>query len=175
MTTAQDLKAAIRDVPDFPKKGIIFKDITPILKDPELLRGTIDLLVKRYEDQGIDYVVGVEARGFILASALAMRLGAGFIPVRKPGKLPCDTHKATYDLEYGTDSIEIHQDAVRAGDRVLIADDLLATGGTLEAAVKLIESIGGKVDTCIVAIELAFLEGRKRAPGKEIVSLLRYD
>lgn len=174
MITAEHLKAAIRDVPDFPKKGILFKDITPILKNPELLGGAVELFADRYHLKGIDYVVGIEARGFILASALAVRLGAGFIPVRKPGKLPCPAHRVTYELEYGKDSLEVHQDAIEKGKKVLILDDLLATGGTAGGASDLVERCGGRLVELAFLVELDFLQGRKKLAPRSVFSLIHF-
>ena len=169
-----DLRKAIRDVPDFPKKGIVFKDITTLLKDKDALRLAIDLLADRYIGKGIDLVLGVEARGFIIAGIMAYKLGIGFIPVRKPGKLPAETIKETYELEYGTDSLELHKDAIKPGQTVLIADDLLATGGTARAAVELIRKLGGKVYGLAFLIELDFLHGRKKLEGLDIFSLIKF-
>jgi adenine phosphoribosyltransferase len=169
-----DLKKTIRNVPDFPKKGILFYDITTLLKNGAALQETIDLLVSRYQKEKIDLVLGVESRGFIFASALACRLGAGFIPVRKPGKLPAETLKVTYDLEYGQDSLEIHRDAIQPGQRVLLVDDLLATGGTAAATLKLIQQLGGIVAGVAFVIELEFLNGRKKLEGYDLYSILKY-
>ncbi|MFH0839500.1 MAG: adenine phosphoribosyltransferase [Candidatus Omnitrophota bacterium] len=171
---ADELKAAIRDVPDFPKKGIIFKDITPLLKDAALFKKAVDALVDQFKDKKIDRVVSVESRGFILGSAIAYKLGASFIPVRKKGKLPHLTYYAEYALEYGTDILEMHQDAIRKGDKVLIIDDLLATGGTLGAAINLVEKMGGEIAGIGFLIELAFLKGREKNKGHEIFSLIKY-
>lgn len=170
----EDLKRKIRDVPDFPKPGILFKDITPLLADVRSFQRVIDLLAKRYADKAIDYVVGVESRGFIFASALAYRIDAGFIPVRKRGKLPYKTEKVEYALEYGTDSVEIHSDAVHQGSRVLVVDDLLATGGTAKATCDLVEKTGGCVVECAFVIELGFLKGREKMKGREVFSLIQY-
>ena len=169
-----DLKKLIREVPDFPKPGILFYDITTLLKDPHGLHTLICDLAARYEDQRPDLVVGIEARGFVFGPALAFRLGVGFVPVRKPKKLPAETVAVTYDLEYGTDGLEIHKDAVQPGQRVLIMDDLLATGGTAEATVKLVEMLGGKVSGLAFVIELEFLNGRRRLDGYDVFSLLKY-
>src|ERR1035437_5184163 len=157
---SDDLKQYIRDVPDFPKKGIIFKDITTLLKNPASLKLTLDILYDRVKGLKIDKVVGIEARGFIFGAMLAEKLNAGFVPVRKPGKLPAAVFKQTYELEYGTDTIEIHTDAIAKGDRILLHDDLLATGGTAKAACDLIEIIGGNVVQTLFIIELGFLGGR---------------
>jgi len=169
-----DLKNIIRDIPDFPKKGIIFKDITTLLQDAKSYQRMIDLLSHQYIGEHIDKVVGVEARGFIIGSAMAYKLGAGIVLVRKPGKLPSDTFSKTYDLEYGTDTLEIHQDAIKAGERILIADDLLATGGTMAAVVDLVRSQGGEIVGCCFMAELEFLEGRKKLPEENIFSLLKF-
>lgn len=168
------LKRAIRDVPDFPKKGIVFKDITTLLKDPALFRRAIDLLAVVCGDRPVDKVVAIESRGFILGGVLASRLGAGFVPVRKPGKLPARTLRASYELEYGTDSLEIHEDAVARGERVLIVDDVIATGGTARAVGELVDRLGGKVTACAFLVELTFLNGREKLAGREVLSLIRY-
>jgi adenine phosphoribosyltransferase len=169
------LKKLIREVPDFPKAGILFYDITTLLKDKTGLRGVIDGLKEHYAGLDVDVVLGIEARGFIFAPALAYALGAGFVPVRKPKKLPADRHSVTYDLEYGSDTLEIHRDAVPEGCRVLIVDDLLATGGTAKATARLVEDLGGKVTGMAFVVELTFLGGRDRLNGYDIVSLLQYD
>jgi len=170
-----NLKEMIRTVPNFPKPGIMFYDITTLLKNAYGLRTTIDRLVEFSDDPHIDTVIGMEARGFIFAPALAYRLKAGFVPVRKPNKLPAAVESITYDLEYGTDTLEIHKDAINEGDRVIIADDLLATGGTARAVVDLVERQGGVVAGLAFVVELDFLKGRDRFPGYKISSLLRYD
>lgn len=170
----EKLKEIIRDIPDFPKKGIIFKDITTLLRDPVSFQRTVDLLGHRYIDKSIDLVVGIEARGFIIGAALAYKLGAGIILVRKPGKLPYKTHKASYELEYGTDVLEIHQDAISKGQRVLIADDLLATGGTVSAVISLIEKLGGEIEECAFLVELDFLKGREKLKPHNVFSLLNF-
>ena len=170
-----DLKRAVRDVPDFPKPGIVFKDITPILQDTRLLKQAMDTLAGHYRGKGITKVVGAEARGFIFAPVVAYLLGAGFVPVRKPGKLPSKTRGVTYTLEYGSDRLEIHEDAILKGDKVLCLDDLLATGGTMKACCGLVEGLGGKVVGCGFLIELAFLPGRKLLAGYEVFSAIRYD
>jgi adenine phosphoribosyltransferase len=170
-----DLKKLIREVPDFPKPGILFYDITTLLKDPAGLRGVIDGLENHYRDARVDVVMGIEARGFIFAPALAYALGAGFVPVRKPKKLPAETVSVTYELEYGTDTLEMHKDAVSQGTRVLIVDDLLATGGTAAAAARMVESAGGEVVGEGFVVELTFLHGRARLAGREVFSLLQYD
>ncbi len=169
------LKQLIREVPDFPKPGILFYDITTLLKDKAGLRNTIDALKKQYAGAAVDVVIGVEARGFIFAPALAYALGAGFVPVRKPKKLPSDCASVTYDLEYGSDTLEIHRDAVIQGCRVLIVDDLLATGGTARAVTQLVEQLGGTVAGLAFVVELTFLNGREKLGGYETFSLLQYD
>jgi adenine phosphoribosyltransferase len=169
------LKQLIREVPDFPKAGILFYDITTLLKDKEGLRGTIDGLSSRYAGTGVDLVLGIEARGFIFAPALAYALGAGFVPVRKPKKLPARRTGITYDLEYGTDTLEIHTDAIVKGSKVLIVDDLLATGGTAKATTQLVEELGGVVVGAAFVVELTFLGGREKLNGYDIFSLLQYD
>lgn len=169
-----DLKKAIRDVPDFPKKGIIFKDITPLLQNTKLFKKAVDKLAGRFKDKKIDVVVSVESRGFILGSAIAYKLDASFVPVRKKGKLPYKTYSATYDLEYGQDTLEMHQDAVAKGDRVLIIDDLLATGGTLGAVIGLVEKMDGEIAGIGFLIELSFLKGREKNKDYEIFSLIKF-
>lgn len=168
------IKGLIRDVPDFPEPGIVFKDITPVLADPIAFSTITDLIVVHFGRGNIDKVVGIEARGFILASPVAYHFGAGFIPIRKKGKLPWDTVGQEYDLEYGTATLELHRDAVAPGERVLIVDDVLATGGTAAAAASLIEQIDGKVAGISCMIELDFLHGRDKLPGYDIFSLLHY-
>jgi adenine phosphoribosyltransferase len=170
-----DLKRLIRDVRDFPKPGIVFKDITTLTKDPEGFRAAVDEMADRYRDAAVDVVVGIEARGFIFGGAIAYRLGVGFVPARKPGKLPAETVRAEYSLEYGTDAVEMHRDAIARGQRVLIVDDLLATGGTAAAAAKLVEELGGEVVAVAFLIDLTFLHGRDRLAGYEVTSLIEYD
>ncbi|MCP4715178.1 MAG: adenine phosphoribosyltransferase [Deltaproteobacteria bacterium] len=170
-----DLKEIIRSIPDFPQPGILFRDITTLLKDPRALRLVIDTWAERYQAMNIDVVAGIESRGFILGVPLAMALGKGFVPIRKPGKLPAETVSAEYSLEYGTDQIEMHVDAVAKGDRVLIVDDLLATGGTMKAACDLVEQCGAQVAECAFLIELAGLNGKDKLPGYELNSMLIYD
>ena len=170
----EDLKRKIRHVPDFPRAGILFYDITTLLQDPAGFRAAIDSLSLPFRDRGIDIVVGIESRGFIFGSAVADRIGAGFTPVRKPGKLPSHTVRATYDLEYGTDALEIHDDAIREGQRVLIVDDLLATGGTARAATDLVKKLGGEVYALAFLIELVALNGRSRLAGENIHTVLKY-
>lgn len=169
----ESLKEWIRDVPDFPVKGIIFKDITPLLRNPEALRMACDALVERFAGGGVTAVCGMEARGFIFGSILAYKLGVGFVPLRKPGKLPSDTRTISYQLEYGTATLEIHKDAVGPKDTVLMVDDLLATGGTMAASCRLVESLGAKIQACAFVIELEFLKGREKL-RHEVVSLIRY-
>ena len=171
----EDLKKLIREVPDFPKKGINFYDITTLLLDPEGLEGTIDALTELCRGMQIDTIIGVESRGFIFGTPLAYQLGTGFIPVRKPKKLPAKTVSVSYDLEYGTDTLEMHKDAVGKGHRILIVDDLLATGGTAKAVVDLVEKVGGVVAGLLFVVELDFLEGRKKFDGYEVKSLIHYD
>lgn len=170
-----ELRTYIRDVPDFPTKGIIFKDITTLLKEPVAFKYTIDQLAEHFKDAQIDIVLGAEARGFIFAGALAYALDAGFVPARKPGKLPHTTTKADYDLEYGTDSLEMHEDAIRPGQKVLIVDDVLATGGTASAKIDLVRKLGGEVVGVAFLIELDFLHGREKLPQDvPVFSLINY-
>jgi len=169
------LKALVRTVPDFPKPGILFYDITTVLKDRTGFAMLIDALAAHYLERKIDLVLGIEARGFIFGPALAYRLNAGFVPVRKPRKLPAPVARVTYDLEYGSDSLEIHLDAIQPGQRVLLVDDLLATGGTMEATLKLVKQLGGEVVGLAFAVELDFLRGRERFPDQDVFSLLHYD
>jgi adenine phosphoribosyltransferase len=169
-----DLKKMIREVPDFPKKGILFYDITTLLKDKAGFRKVIDALTDQIRPLQPDAVLGIEARGFIFAPALAYNLAAGFVPIRKPNKLPAEAERISYELEYGMDTLEMHKDALKPGMRVVIADDLLATGGTSLASVRLVEKLGGKVAAVIFVIELEALKGRERLAGYNVVSLLRY-
>src|SRR5713226_1549537 len=169
------LKSLVREVPDFPKPGILFYDITTLLKDRVGFATLIDSLSEHYLDASIDLVLGIEARGFIFGPALAYRLNAGFVPIRKPRKLPAETVKWTYELEYGTDTLEIHKDAIRPGQRIIIVDDLLATGGTANACLQLSQSLGAKVEGMGFVVELDFLSGRKRFDGTEVFSLLHYE
>ena len=164
----------IRDIPDFPKEGIIFKDVTPVLQHPEAFAEVIDRMAEYAAQKKPDVIVGIESRGFILGSPVALKLGKSFVPVRKIGKLPHETIQAEYDLEYGTSAVEMHRDAVMPGQRVLIVDDLLATGGTAEAAVRLIEQLGGKVAGIVFLIELGFLNGRAKLSGHDVKSLITY-
>ena len=171
----EPLKALIRTVPDFPKPGILFYDITTLLREPAGMAQLIDAFAAHYIGKDIDLVLGIEARGFIFGPALAYRLNAGFVPVRKPKKLPAPTAKVTYDLEYGSDSLEIHLDAITPGQRVVIVDDLLATGGTMAATVQLVRQLGGEIAGIGFAIELDFLKGRAKFPEYDVLSLLHYD
>jgi adenine phosphoribosyltransferase len=172
MTAVRD---AIRDVPDFPKPGIVFKDITPVLQDPALFAAVVETLVTRYRSQHIDQVLAVESRGFIFGAPLATAIGAGFVPLRKPGKLPYETRSESYELEYGSGTLEIHADGVRPGDRVVIVDDLLATGGTAEASLKLARKLGAVVVELAFLVELGFLAGRNRLPDVPVHSLIIFD
>lgn len=169
-----DLKEKIRSIPDFPKPGILFRDITTLLKDADAFQEVIEQLAARYAKLPIDIIAGIESRGFIFGAALAARLKKGFIPIRKPGKLPAKTYSAEYSLEYGTDRIEMHADAVQQGSRVLLIDDLLATGGTMQAACRLVEQAGGTVSECAFVIELAFLNGKEKLKGYTVFSMIGY-
>ena len=175
MSDVSQLLPHIRDVPDFPEEGILFKDITPMLQNAEAFRAAVDMAAEPLMDEGIDVVLGAEARGFVIGAPLAYKIGAGFALVRKPGKLPWEKTRATYDLEYGSDALEIHIDAVSPGMKVLIADDVLATGGTASACVSLVESLGGRVYGLTFFLELAFLNGRERLAPHPVRSLIRYD
>ena len=175
MSDVSQLLPHIRDVPDFPEEGILFKDITPMLQNAEAFRAAVDMAAEPLMGEGIDVVLGAEARGFVIGAPLAYKIGAGFALVRKPGKLPWEKTRATYELEYGTDALEIHKDAVSPGMKVLIADDVLATGGTASACVSLVESLGGQVHGLSFLIELAFLNGRERLAPHPVRSLIRYD
>ncbi|MCB0209657.1 MAG: adenine phosphoribosyltransferase [Anaerolineae bacterium] len=170
-----DLATTIRSVPDFPIEGILFYDITTLLKNPAALKETIDQLSQHYQDKGIEVVAGIESRGFIFGMPLAYQLGVGFVPIRKPGKLPAETVSESYDLEYGSNTLEMHVDAIEKGQKVLIVDDLLATGGTAAATCSLIEKTGGEVAGLAFIIELSFLEGREKIKDYDIFSLLKYD
>lgn len=172
---SSDLKSAIRDVPGFPKEGIVFRDITTLLKRPADYARAVDELASHYDPSDIDLVLGIESRGFILGGALAYKWGKGFIPARKPGKLPSETYRQEYSLEYGTDALEIHRDAIGKGTRVLIVDDLLATGGTAQAVAALVEKAGGVVVGLAFLIELSFLKGRAKIDGHPVLSLITYD
>jgi adenine phosphoribosyltransferase len=170
-----DLRAFIRDIPDFPRPGIVFRDITPLLLDPRALDGAVARLARFADDLDIDFVVSAEARGFILGGALARQLGAGFVPARKPGKLPHETVSAEYALEYGIDALEVHADALAGGPRVLVHDDLLATGGTAGAVCDLVERLGGEIVACVFLVELSFLGGRDRLAPHHVHSLIQYE
>lgn len=172
--TAAEISVAIRNIPDFPKPGIQFKDITPVLADARLFAGAIDLLTQSHVPGGVDAVVGIDARGFIFASAAALKLQTGFVPIRKKGKLPFLTHEASYELEYGSNTVAIHIDAVKPGSRVLLVDDLLATGGTAGAAIALLQKIGAEIVEAVFLIELNFLNGRSRLDGVKVRSLIQY-
>lgn len=171
----QLVKEKVRDIPDFPKKGIVFKDITTVLKDPKAFNGVIDYFVEKLQGKKIDYIAAIESRGFIFAAPLAYKLNVGLIIIRKPGKLPAETEKMTYDLEYGTDTIEIHKDSIEKGASVVLIDDLLATGGTASAACKLIKKVGGKLEAAGFVIDLTFLNGRSKLPQDlEIITMVEY-
>ncbi len=169
-----DLKTYIRDIPDFPKPGIVFKDITPLLQSPKAFQYAIDSIAKRYSSDKVDLILGAEARGFIIGGALAYKLNTGFIPARKPGKLPHNTTKAEYELEYGMDSLEMHMDAIKPGEHVLVVDDVLATGGTASAKVDLVEQLGGKVIGVAFLIELTALNGRDKLGNHNVFALMKY-
>ena len=171
----EDLRKLIREIPDYPKPGILFYDLTTLLKDKKGFHDLVDRLCNHYVGRSVDVVVGIEARGFIFAPALAYRLGAGFVPVRKPKKLPGKTAQVSYALEYGSDSLEIHDDAIRPGQSVIVTDDLLATGGTAAATVQLVRKLGGNVVGAAFAVELTFLNGRAKLPGLDVFSLIQYD
>ena len=171
---AHALAEKIRDIPDFPKQGILFKDITTVLKDAATFKESLDLLAERCAGYEIDKIIGIESRGFIFGAPLADRLGAGFVLVRKLGRLPAETVSAEYALEYGTNTVEMHADSIERGERVLIVDDLLATGGTCRAAIELVEQVGGTVAACAFLIELAFLEGRKALDGYEVEAVITF-
>jgi adenine phosphoribosyltransferase len=170
-----DLKRFIRDIPDWPKEGILFRDITPLLLNPDAFTAAVEALCADFKDAGVEYVAAVEARGFIFGSAVAEKLGVGFVPIRKKGKLPWRTETISYDLEYGTDTLEVHCDAVKTGGKVLMVDDLLATGGTMAAACRLIEKIGGQVAGITFLIELADLQGREKLAGYKFTSVISYE
>jgi len=170
-----DIRKVIRTIPDWPKEGIMFRDITTLLLHPEAFKYTIDKLVEHYKDTGITHIAGIESRGFIFGSVLAKELSLPFVIIRKPGKLPADVVSQEYELEYGSDKIEMHKDAIKAGDKVLIVDDLIATAGTLKAAIKLVEKVGGKVISCAVIIELSDLKGRELVGDYDLFSLVQYE
>jgi adenine phosphoribosyltransferase len=173
LDSEQRLKRLIRDIPDFPKPGILFRDITPLLADPSGLALSVELLANPFRGKNVDLVVGAESRGFIFGTAVARNLSAGFVPIRKPGKLPCATQRVDYELEYGTDAMEIHRDAINPGDKVLMIDDLLATGGTMAACCKLVTALGGEIVGIAFLIELCFLKGRARFDGLPIHSVIK--
>ena len=175
LTAPNPLSHLIRNVPDFPKKGIVFRDITTLVKDKNAFRKAIDLIYERYRKYRIDKIVSIESRGFIFGSALAYKFNSGFVPVRKPGKLPSKTIRADYQLEYGTDSLEIHTDAIAKGEKVLMVDDLLATGGTIAAACSLVRMLQGEIVGTAFMIELTFLKGRDKLKGYDVYSILKYD
>jgi len=170
-----DLKKVIREVPDFPKKGILFYDITTLVKDAAAFKQTIDMLYDLVKNKKIDKVAAIESRGLIFGAPLALKLGSGFVIMRKPGKLPADVISESYSLEYGTNSIEVHKDAIKKGEKVLLVDDLLATGGTMKAAVDLVEKLGGKIESILFVVELTFLNGRAKLKKYDVKSLLEYD
>lgn len=174
-TDSLDLKSYIRDIPDFPKAGIVFRDITPLLRDAEAFRTSVQRLADHFRDADVDLVVAAEARGFIFAAPMAIELNAGFVPIRKPGKLPFDTHAFHYELEYGTDTLEMHIDGVTGGERVLVVDDLLATGGTVETCCRLLEKVGAEIVGCAFLISLDGLGGAKRIGQYDVFSLIHYD
>lgn len=169
-----ELREHIRSIPDFPKEGIVFRDITTLLKQPAALKQAVEQMAAPYADREVDQVVGAEARGFILGPAVALRLGAGFVPVRKPGKLPADTIEETYELEYGTDTLSMHRDAIGEGTKVLMLDDLLATGGTMAACCRMVEKLGGQIVGCVFLIELSYLGGREKLADYDVTSLVTY-
>jgi len=177
-TTTKDriayIRARVRDVPDFPKEGVLFKDITPLLADVHAFRATIEVMVERLDGDAVDTVVGIESRGFMFGAALADKLGVGFIPVRKPGKLPAATHRVEYELEYGTDALEIHQDALSGGERVVVVDDLIATGGTAKATAELVERCGAEVAAFVFVIHLEALKGIEKLEGFRVISILDF-
>jgi adenine phosphoribosyltransferase len=173
--TQDQLKSKIRNVPDFPIKGIMFRDITTLVKDPQAFKYVIDTLADRYRDKKIDQIVGIESRGFIFGGALAHRLGCGFIPARKPGKLPAETIEESYELEYGRTSLQLHIDSLNKGDRIVIIDDLLATGGTIRATANMVERLGGEILEIAVVVELTFLKGREKLKNYSIYSMVDYD
>lgn len=172
--TTETLQDVIRDVPDFPKKGIVFKDITPLMQNAEIWRYCVDQITEQLKKKKIDVVVGIESRGFLFGPAVAYKLNVGFVPVRKKGKLPWKTHEVSYDLEYGSETIQIHQDALKQGDHVAVLDDLLATGGTADAAARLVEKLGGKVELFAFLVELGFLKGRDKLSSYDCFSLIQY-
>jgi adenine phosphoribosyltransferase len=173
--TSDELKSKIRSVPDFPIKGIMFRDITTLVKDPKAFKYVVDTLYERYRDKGIDQVIGIESRGFIFGGALANKLGCGFVPARKPGKLPAETIEESYELEYGRTSLQLHIDSIKPGQRVVIIDDLLATGGTIRATADMVERLKGEIYEIAVVIELTFLNGRDKLKNYRLYSMVEYD
>ncbi len=171
----EELRQFIRDIPDFPRPGIIFRDITPLLLNPQAFRAAIAYMVEPFRGRGIDVVAAAEARGFVFAAPVALELNAGFVPIRKPGKLPYETHRYTYELEYGTDTVEMHRDAIGSGHRILLIDDVLATGGTMEACCRLVEKAGGEIVACAFLLELGYLRGRDRLRTYDVYSVLTID
>lgn len=170
----KNLAEFIRDIPDFPKKGVVYKDISPLLQNPTAMKMAVDMFMQKLDGSKIDKVVGIESRGFFFATLLAERLGAGFIPIRKPGKLPYNTHREEYALEYGTDVLEIHQDAIEKGENILLHDDVLATGGTALAACNLVKKLGGEIVQCNFLVELSFLKGKEKLENYQVEALLKY-
>ncbi len=170
-----DIKATIRSIPDWPIKGVIFRDLTTLMQSPEALRASCDQLYERYRDMSIDKIVGIDARGFVFGAVLAYKLGVGFIPVRKKGKLPCKTIEASYSLEYGEGTLEVHEDGINPGEKVVIVDDLIATGGTVGATVKLVKELGGDLVECAFVVELPDLKGRDQIPGVKVFALCEFE
>jgi len=170
-----DLKETIRSISDWPIKGVIFRDLTTLMQDPEAFRESCDILYNRYKDMGIDKIVGIDARGFVFGAVLAYKMGIGFVPVRKKGKLPCKTIQETYNLEYGSDTLEIHEDAIEKGEKIIIVDDLIATGGTVGATVKLVEKLGADLIECAFIVELPDLKGRDKIPGCKVFAITQFE
>jgi len=170
-----DLKETIRSISDWPIKGVIFRDLTTLMQDPIAFRESCDILYNRYKDMGIDKIVGIDARGFVFGAVLAYKMGIGFVPVRKKGKLPCKIIQETYDLEYGSDTLEIHEDAIEKGEKVVIVDDLIATGGTVGATVKLVEKLGADLIECAFVVELPDLKGRDQIPGCKVFAITKFE
>ncbi len=170
-----DLKETIRSISDWPIKGVIFRDLTTLMQDPGAFMESCDILYNRYKDMGIDKIVGIDARGFVFGAVLAYKMGIGFVPVRKKGKLPCKTIQETYDLEYGSDTLEIHEDAIKKGEKVVIVDDLIATGGTVGATVKLVEKLGADLIECAFVVELPDLNGRAQIPGVKVFAMTEFE
>jgi adenine phosphoribosyltransferase len=170
-----DLKDTIRSISDWPIKGVVFRDLTTLMQDPAAFMASCDLFYDRYKDMGLDKIVGIDARGFVFGAVLAYKMGIGFVPVRKKGKLPCKTIQETYDLEYGSDTLEIHEDAIKKGEKIIIVDDLIATGGTVGAAVKLVEKLGADLIECAFVVELPDLKGRDKIPNAKVFSLTQFE